>query len=188
MPKRGLDSERFRRGVRWSQFLNALKCALYLFMRIPQCDGSAMRTAHRMLGFPQFREQPGYLLGVERHVHLDGGMASNRGGNAPAAGLCVLDLLLPLRDSQHLFQHPFQFPALQTNRRGLDSERVRTEWLSLKTINVPTPARSRQTTPSARAAGQPVPASAGVGVAPSPPRGPAGSSQTAPARAPRAGR
>src|ERR1035437_4226189 len=63
-------------------FLDALERTLYLLMRIPQSDGSAMRTARRMLGFAQFCEQPVDLLGVQGHVDLDCGMACDGGGRS----------------------------------------------------------------------------------------------------------
>src|ERR1022692_2491255 len=85
-----------------SSRLDTLERALYVLMRIPQCDGSAVRATGRMLGLAQFCEQPIDLLGVQRHVHLDCSVVCDRSGDAAAAGFGVLHLLLAMGDGQHL--------------------------------------------------------------------------------------
>src|ERR1017187_2518582 len=119
-----------------SSRLDTLECALYVLMRIPQCDGSAVRATGGMLRLAQFCQQPIDLLGVERHVYLDCSVACDRSGDAASAGFGILRLLLAIGDGQHLLQHAFQFAAFEANRRGLDGEGARAKRLRLEAVEV----------------------------------------------------
>src|SRR5271170_7218339 len=96
--------------------LDALKCFLYVFIRITQSDGSAVGTGGWMLSFRQFGEEPVDFGGVAGLVDLDCGVAGHGGGDATAAGLGVFGLLVAVGDGEDLFEHVFEFDAFEAYR------------------------------------------------------------------------
>src|SRR3990167_9747364 len=71
---------------------NPLESAVEVAQRVVQHDGPAVRAGGRVFGAAELPEQPLHLVWRQRHVHLDGGVAGDRGG----------DLLLQDRKSTRL--------------------------------------------------------------------------------------
>ena len=116
--------------------LDALKCFLYVLIRIPQSDGSAVRTCGRMLGFCESDEEPVDFGGVKRLVDLDRSVAGDAGCDAAAASLGVLGLLIAVGDSEDFFDHLLELLAFETYGRGLDGEGAGTKGLGFEAVAV----------------------------------------------------
>src|ERR1035441_3632129 len=88
-----------------SCLLDSLKGPLNVLNRIPQNDRPAMRTAHGAIGFGQLAQQPLHFVLLQRHVHLDGCVARNAGGDAGSNLFQVQHLFLALELIQDFMQH-----------------------------------------------------------------------------------
>src|SRR5271166_2431846 len=113
---------------------DTLKGALDVFNRIPQNDWAAMRAAHGTVGFGQLLQEPFHFVLFERHVDLDGGVASDTGSD-PGTDLFEVERLLFAFDLlEDFMQQVFDFGGRDAGGGGLHRDGADTEGLDLETV------------------------------------------------------
>src|ERR1017187_5226386 len=95
-----------------------------------------MRTAHGAIGFGQLAKQPLHFVLLQRHVHLDGCVARNAGGDAGSNLFQVQHLFLALELIQDFMQHVLDVARRNSGRRGLDGDGARAERFHFKAVAV----------------------------------------------------
>src|SRR5437899_9854874 len=111
VPEFTRQTDNWRRFASGIPKLNPFESLLNLLHRITQEYRAAVRTVHRTRGSREFAEQPFHLFPVERHVHLDGRVAGDRGGDFRSERIERKRTSLGSHAVQNLDQPPFDVNA-----------------------------------------------------------------------------
>src|SRR5579871_5428826 len=117
-----------------AQQLNSMKGAFNFFYGIAQDDGPAVRAAHGAISFCERVEQPFHFCVIERHVHLNGGVASGGRGDFRLkrfdgdGGVFAVDAV------ENFGEKFFGVGCLDASRHGLNSDAARAHGLNFETV------------------------------------------------------
>jgi len=120
--------------TRNAKTLDSLEGFGYVFVGVAQGDGATVGAGCRVLRLTECIEEPQYLLLVERLINLDGRVAGDGGGDATATGFSVLGLLVAVGDGEDLFEHAFEFGAIEAYWGGFDGEGAGTEGFGFEAV------------------------------------------------------
>ena len=87
-----------------------------------------------MVGFREFGEEPLHFVLLQRHVDLDGGMAGDGGGNAPANLFQVQGLFFARDLIEQLVKHVLDRGRIHARRCKLHGDTAGAEGLGLEAV------------------------------------------------------
>src|SRR5260370_10074365 len=114
---------------------NALEGALDLAQRITKDHRASMRAAHRRFSLGELAEQPFHLGLIERHIDLDGRMASGGGGNRRLQGIDRNRLVLALDAIEDFLAQALGVGIRHAGRRTLNGYALRPHLRAVKSID-----------------------------------------------------
>ena len=113
---------------------DALKGLGYVFVGVAQGDGTTVGASCWVLRLAECIKEPRYLLLVEGLVDLDGGVTGDAGSDSAAAGFGVFCLLVAVGNGEDLFEHAFEFGAIEAYGGGFDGEGAGTEGFGFEAV------------------------------------------------------
>src|SRR5919197_5256577 len=116
------------------QMLDSLERLLNILQRVAQYDGTAVRTGDGEIGFRQLGEEPLHLVLLQRHVDLNGSMASDGCRDSRAHRLEVGTLIFPRQLLKQFVQHVLDLGSVDASGRNLYGDTAGAERFRFETI------------------------------------------------------
>src|SRR5580704_13819323 len=114
--------------------LDSLERPLNVFHRVAQNYRSSVWTGDGEFGAGEFGKQPLHFVLLERHVHFDGSVTSDRSGDAGAQGFEIELLILAGELFEKLMQHVLDLGCIDSRGRDLNGHTPRAEGFGLKAV------------------------------------------------------